>query len=269
VTVVDQPGVTVAVADGVATLTLVQPAKRNAVTYEMWLAIGDNCAALADDPSVRVLLLRGRGAHFCAGADISSFSAVEPSDYQTANLAAEEALASFPKPTIAVITGSCIGGGVQLAAACDLRLADETARFGITPARLGLVYPAAAVGRVIDLIGPSMTKHLLYSAEIVSADRALRVGLIDELHRDDTLGERLVDLLDLLAHKRSLLTQMAAKEMVNSYVVRGHIPTEVRHRWAATLAASTELAEGVAAFGERRDPSFTWTPPRSGPASRP
>ncbi len=174
--------ITLGVADGIATLTLRRPAKRNAVTYEMWLAIAGHCRALATDPSVRVLLVRGQGAHFCAGADIAGLADADQAQYQLANAAADEALASFPKPSIAVITGACVGGGTELAVACDLRLADTTARFGITPARLGLVYPAPAVARVVRLIGPSAAKHLLYSAELIDADRALRVGLADELH---------------------------------------------------------------------------------------
>ena len=174
--------VAVSVDDGIATLTLRRPAKRNAVTYDMWLAIAEHCRALARDPSVRVLLVRGEGAHFCAGADIAGLADADQAQYQAANAAADEALASFPKPTIAVITGACVGGGTELAVACDLRIADATARFGITPARLGLVYPAPAVARVVRLIGPSPAKHLLYSAELIDAERALRIGLIDELH---------------------------------------------------------------------------------------
>ena len=174
--------VSVSVDDGIATLLLRRPAKRNAVTYDMWLAIAEHCRALARDPSVRVLLVRGEGAHFCAGADIAGLADTDQAQYQRDNAAADEALASFPKPTIAVITGACVGGGTELAVACDLRIADATARFGITPARLGLVYPAPAVARVVRLIGPSLAKHLLYSAELIDGERALRIGLIDELH---------------------------------------------------------------------------------------
>ena len=97
---------------------------------------------------------------------------------------------AFPKPSIAVITGACVGGGTEIAVACDLRLADTTSRFGITPARLGIVYPASATARVVRLIGPSATKHLLFSAELIDVDRALRIGLVDEVHDPAQLDDR-------------------------------------------------------------------------------
>ncbi len=257
--------VAVSVDDGIATLTLRRPAKRNAVTYDMWLAIAGHCRALARDPSVRVLLVRGEGAHFCAGADIAGLADADQAQYQAANAAADEALASFPKPTIAVITGACVGGGTELAVACDLRIADATARFGITPARLGLVYPAPAVARVVRLIGPSPAKHLLYSAELIDGERALRIGLIDELHPPGALSDRVAGLAALLARRRSLLTQMASKEMVNAAAEQGSVPADVAARWVAAAAASSDPAEGIASFLQRRDPSFDWTPDVSGP----
>src|SRR5262249_14297450 len=141
---------------------------------------------LADDPSVRVLVVRGAADHFSAGADIGELAALtDPAAgaaYREANRIAEEALATFPKPSIAQVQGFCIGGGGEIAAACDLRLAEGGARFGITPARLGIVYPPFALERVVKLIGGAAAKHLLYSAELIAADRALRIGLVDEVH---------------------------------------------------------------------------------------
>jgi enoyl-CoA hydratase/carnithine racemase len=230
----------------------------------MWMAIAEHCHALARDSTVRLLVVRGQGEHFCAGADITGLAAADPREYQRANVAADQALASFPKPTIAVITGACVGGGTELAVACDLRIADTTARFGITPARLGLIYPAQAVARVVRLIGPSPAKHLLYSAELIDAQRALRVGLIDEMHPPEQLGDRVTQLADRLARRRSLLTLMASKEMVDAVAEHGTIPPEVVTRWTRTLAESSDPAEGIASFLERRDPSFAWTPDEPG-----
>lgn len=255
------PGeIAVTISHGIATLSLNRQAKRNAVTYDMWLAIAEHCGALASDPAVRLLVVRGEGDHFCAGADIAGLAHADPRAYQRANAAADQALASFPKPTIAVITGSCVGGGTELAAACDVRIADTTARFGITPARLGLLYPAHAVTRIVQLIGPSAAKHLLYSAELIDAERALRVGLIDELHPPGELGERVTQLTGRLARTRSLLTQMASKEMIDAVTAHGAVPADVVTRWTRALAGSNDRAEGIAAFLERRDPSFSWTP---------
>jgi enoyl-CoA hydratase/carnithine racemase len=249
----------VSTAEGVATLWINRPDKRNAITYAMWRGIADFCRRLATDPTVRVLVVRGVGDHFSAGADISGLGEPAPADYRDANEAAHEALATFAKPTVAFITGACVGGGAQIAIACDLRVADSTSRFGITPSRLGIVYPAFAVERTVRLIGPSSTKHLLYSAEIIDAERALRIGLIDEVHEPGAAIQRLAELTSLLAHQRSLVTQMSSKEMVDSVVGTGPVSLEIERRWAAKPGAAADRAEGVAAFLERRAPRFTWT----------
>jgi enoyl-CoA hydratase/carnithine racemase len=243
---------------GVATLRLDRAEKRNAVNHEMWEAIGGYCQRLASDADVRVLVVRGVGDHFCAGADIGGLSRAN-TDYGEANRAAEASLAAFPKPTIAFIRGSCVGGGVQIATACDLRLADRTARFGITPARLGLVYPTGALQRVVALIGPAATKHLLFSAELIDAERALRIGLVDEVHEPDEAEARLLAFTRLLAEERSLLTQEASKAMIDAIVATGRVGDELVARWSAELAASDDVDEGVSAFLERRVPRFTWT----------
>lgn len=257
-------GLRVEVADGVATLWLDRPAKRNAVTYDMWVGIAEHCERLAGDDAVRLLVVRGAGDHFCAGADIAGMGDVSGGDYKRANEAADAALAAFPKPSIAVITGACVGGGTEIAVACDLRLADASSRFGITPARLGIVYPASATARVVRLIGPSATKHLLFSAELIDSERALRVGLVDELLEPTALHERVRELTVLMASERSLLTQMASKEIVDALSSDAGLDAEVERRWSREVAASADPVEGVAAFVERRSPAFTWTPSRDG-----
>ncbi|MFK7919200.1 MAG: enoyl-CoA hydratase/isomerase family protein [Ilumatobacter sp.] len=248
------------VDNAVATLTLNRPEKRNAVTYDMWLAIAQHCAAFAADDSVRLLVVAGEGGHFCAGADVAGMANVSAADYAGANLAADVALTSFPKPSIAAISGSCVGGGAQIATACDIRIADTTSRFGITPARLGILYPAPAIARTVGMIGPSATKHLLYSAEIVDADRALRVGLVDELLAPAAAAERLEELSLLLASQRSLLTQMASKQMVDEAAEHGSISDATVAYWDHAAADSPDAREGIAAFIEKRPPRFTWTP---------
>jgi enoyl-CoA hydratase/carnithine racemase len=247
------------VQDRVATLWLNRPQKRNAVTYEMWQAIADKCAALADDQSVRLLVVRGKGGHFCAGADISGLSGSVAEDYGRVNQSAEAALSSFPKPTIAFVDGVCVGGGVEIAVACDLRIADSTARFGITPARLGIVYPAFAVERVVRLIGSSAAKHLLFSAELIDAHRAHQIGLADEVHDPEAAPIRLAEFTRLLANERSALTQQASKAMIDAVSHEGRVDPELAAVWNAELAASTERQEGVTAFFERRTPRFTWS----------
>ena len=250
-------------AESVATIWLNRAEKRNAMSHEMWTALAESCHELARDHSVRVLVVRGVGGHFCAGADIGGFTGGMSSDYQSQNREAEETLAAFPRPTIAFITGSCVGGGVQIAGACDLRFADTSAKFGITPARLGIAYPTYALERAVRLVGPSAAKHLLFSAELIDADRALRIGLIDELLETDVAIERLEAFTSLLANERSLLTQIISKEMVNEVAASGGVSAQTIERWALVLASNTDMPEGVAAFAERRSPNFVWTPEES------
>lgn len=248
----------------IASLVLDRPEKRNAVTRTMWERIPTVLGELAGDPEARVLVVRGAGDHFCAGADISEFGerlgGEDGGRYAQLNREAEEAIAAFPKPTVAVVRGACVGGGCQIAVACDLRLADTTARFGVTPARLGIVYPAEAIERLTRLIGPSGAKWLLYTAELVGADHALRIGLVDALHDPAELDTAANDLCRVLA-SRSLLTQRASKEMVDAVTTSGHVPDELARFWTREVAEGGDVAEGVAAFLERREPDFPWTHP--------
>ncbi|MEQ1699640.1 MAG: enoyl-CoA hydratase-related protein [Ilumatobacteraceae bacterium] len=250
---------TVAVDGAVGTITLDRSEKRNAVTYDMWVALGEACRALAADTRVRVIVLRGAGQHFCAGADITELLAVRapgtPS-FMDANMAAEHALAGLPKPVVAVVQGDCIGGGAALAIDCDLRLAVEGSRFGITPAKLGIVYPPASLERAVRLLGPA-AKRLLYTGDLIDADEALRIGLVDELLAADAVEARLSELCATLA-QRSLLTQAATKAMIAEITEHGVVSADLAESWAREVTVSGEMAEGVAAFTERRSPAFPW-----------
>ncbi|MFI5958625.1 enoyl-CoA hydratase/isomerase family protein [Cryptosporangium sp. NPDC051539] len=238
------------VDDGVATVVLDNPAKRNAMTTDMWTAIPPLLDSLAVDPGVRVVVVTGAGDVFSAGADISTLTGLVPGVPSPAAVA-EDALAAFGKPVVAAIRGWCVGGGCQVSVACDLRIAEEGARFGITPAKIGVVYPAATTARLVDLVGPSTAKFLLYTGDFIGAERALRVGLIDELVPVGALDARVAELARTLV-SRSQLTQYAAKDLISAAT------TERQTRWEE--AGRAELAEGVAAFTERREPKFPWRP---------
>lgn len=247
-----------AVVDGaVATLTLERPDKRNAVTMAMWAAIEAEVTALASRSDVRLLLVRGSGEHFCAGADISELTNGPGGEYARVNWAAEEALAGFPGPTVAVVKGNCIGGGVSIATACDLRIASDDATFGVTPAKLGIVYPTNAIERLVRLVGGSTTKHLMYTGEIVDAARALRTGLIDEVHSADRLEGRVAELVQTLL-ERSSLTQAATKAMVEEIVRDGRVKPATTRHWEDEMERSGEVREGVAAFLAKRAPRWPW-----------
>jgi enoyl-CoA hydratase/carnithine racemase len=261
----------------VATLWLDRPAKRNAVTRAMWAGLPQVLDDLAMDAGVRVVVVRGVEGTFSAGADVGELReqldagvaadaalAAEgaggpdgDASIQELSQAAEEALARFPKPTVAFVQGACVGGGCMIAVACDLRVADTTARFGVTPARLGLVYPSSAVERLVHLVGPSASKWLIYTGDLVDVNWAQRNGLVDAVHPPDRAEAAVTALVTTLA-ARSLLTQRAAKEMVAAVLEHGMIDEVMAQRWATEARKGPDAAEGVAAFLERRPPRFTW-----------
>ncbi|MFK4144983.1 enoyl-CoA hydratase/isomerase family protein [Streptomyces sp. NPDC004065] len=243
------------VTDAVATVVVHHPAKRNAMTARMWRQLPPLLAGLAADPRVRALVLTGAGGTFCAGADIST---LRGSSQEAQHLAvrAEEALAAFPKPTLAAVRGHCVGGGAQLAAACDLRFAEAGALFGVTPAKLGIVYPASSTRRLVSLVGPATAKYLLFSGELIDTERALRTGLVDEVLPEGELGKRVAEFTRVLV-SRSQLTQAAAKEFAGGRADR-------EAHWAEQARGSGDTQEGVTAFLERRPPRFTWTVPATG-----
>lgn len=244
-----------------AVLTIDRPEKRNAMTAGMWAALPEVLAGPAADPAVRVLVVTGAGPSFCAGADIAGLlggaDPVDPmADLRAHNLAAQAALRDFPKPTIAMIRGHCIGGGVEIAAACDLRFADPTSVFGVTPAKVGIVYPPSSTKALIDLVGPATTKYLLFSGELVDAATALRTGLVDRLVDAGDLAAEVRRFTEVLA-ARSALTQRATKEVVAALTSGADAEAAVAPWYRETISRG-ELTEGVSAFAERRPPRFGW-----------
>lgn len=251
--------------DGVAVLTIDRPGKRNALTRAMWAALPELLRRLAEEPALRVLLVTGAGGDFSAGADIGELSAIyaEPgaaAAFHAVNVLAEEALAAFPHPTVAVLRGACVGGGCQLAVACDLRFASSDARLGITPAKLGIVYPAAPTVRLVRLLGPARAKYLLYSGELVTAATALEYGLVEVV--DDAVETRALAFARTLA-ARSGQTQGAVKAVVAAELAGGDPQAAVaawekasRGGGADGGGAASDAVEGLAAFLERRQPRF-------------
>lgn len=179
-------------ASAIAELVLNRPDKRNALSIDMWAAIPELIQRVEDNPGIKVLIIHGGDAGaFAAGADISEFATIYATEASAqasgATIAAAlNAVETCPKPTIAAIDGACVGGGVSLAMACDLRIASTASKFGITPAKLGLVYPAGDTRRLLSAIGPGAAKDLLFTGRIFGADEALRLRLIDRLVEDES-----------------------------------------------------------------------------------
>ncbi len=250
-------GLECVVRDGVATVTIDNPAKRNAMTAQMWRDMPELLESLAKDPAVRVLVLTGAGEDFCAGADISELADINRSGDANLSSRAENTLAGFPKPTVAAIRGFCVGGGCQLAAACDVRFAEEGSRFAITPAKIGIVYPPTAIERLVGLVGPASAKYLLYSADLVPAGHALRIGFVEEVVEDldARVGAYVATLLS-----RSQFSLEAAKDIIGG-IVDGSLSEERLDDWMRGSVDGADAAEGIAAFLERRPARFTWVRP--------
>ncbi|MFC4564461.1 enoyl-CoA hydratase/isomerase family protein [Nocardiopsis mangrovi] len=244
------------VAGGVATITIDNPATRNAMTAEMYRAIPPLFAEVAADPAVRVAVLTGAGGTFCSGADIGQLDRIGHGENDLPTLA-EEAIAACPKPVIAAIRGHCYGGGCQLAAACDLRIAADDARFAITPAKLGVVYPVSALRRLVRLAGAARVKYLVYTADAIDAERALREGFYTEVVPGAALAERVAGLTAVIG-SRSQFTVHATKDILDRIDGGALTPERVAH-WRSAMWAAGDLDEGVAAFEERRAPGFPWT----------
>ncbi len=244
--------------DRIATLWLNRPELRNAVSLEMWESLRTHCDSLRERDALRCVVVRGRGGHFSAGADIASLGRSlaadhEGSRYRSVNAAAEEALSTLACPTIAVIEGFCVGGGVQIAAACDLRLAHHHARFGVTPARLGIAYPAGAISRLVDIVGTARAREILMLADIVDAPTAAAWGLLTSISEDvDVELERVLSTV----LSRSSFSQRAAKAVLNALSTNANITAVGRDYELASLE-HPDLTEGLAAFGEKREPRFT------------
>lgn len=245
---------------GLGRIVIDNPGRHNALSLAMWEAIPDAVAALEADADVRVIIVTGSGSGaFASGADISEFDVVRrdattSKTYEAANAAAFAALRRAEKPTIAVIRRFCMGGGIGLAAACDIRIASEDTAFAIPAARLGLAYPAEAVADVVALIGPSRTKDLFFTAKRIDAATALRIGLVDDVVPDEDLESAATAYVARVA-ALAPLTQRAVKAAINAASGNGADWDRARSL-AEACFDSADYAEGRAAFREKREPVF-------------
>jgi enoyl-CoA hydratase len=248
----------------VATLVINRPRKRNAITYEMWQAIPDLVREAEEDTGVKVLLVRGADASaFSAGADIGEFEARRSDSesariYNEATHEAERALDSMQKPTIAMVQGPCIGGGCGVALACDLRISDTSGRFGITPAKLGLVYSLSATKQLVDLVGPAKSKYILFSGRQVDARRAYEIGLVDQLYEPEEVEEQTWELAEELC-SRAQFSVRSTKHIIR-LILSGQAEDDEETVSLRNGSFDTEdYQEGVRAFLDKRPPNFTYS----------
>ena len=246
----------------VGTIMLSNPAKYNAMSFEMWNGLPKALEAFDGDPEVRVIVMEGEGEKaFVSGSDISQFES-ERTGYEATkryNTAVEEAhLAAgrCSKPVIAKIRGICIGGGVGLAASCDVRLCADDARFRIPAARIGIGYPTEGIGRLLPLLGPQGAMDVLFSARYFTAFEALRMGLVAQVFPALEFAAQADAWISLVA-QNAPLTLRAIKLATQDMLARpGAAPGQEVIAAIAACFASNDYREGISAFGEKRVPKF-------------
>lgn len=247
---------------GVGFVTFNQPEKRNAMSMEMWLGLAEILTEFEEDNSISCVVMTGSGDKaFVSGADISQFeknrnSAETQKEYDRVTGVGRDRLNNFSKPIIAKIRGFCMGGGLALAMATDLRIASPDSQFGIPAARLSIAYAPDAVRRLIDLVGPSHARMILYTARRIDAKEAERIGLINHCVPLEDLDRTVMEIARSIAENAPLSVR-ASKLTINEM-----LKDESRRDMAAirdigdTCFNSADFKEGRTAFMEKRRPKF-------------
>ena len=249
------------ITNGIATLSLNRPEKKNALTLDMWKKIPVILHELEENSNVKVLIVKGIDDRaFSAGADISEFAEVRSSSnqskiYDQFVTAAGDALQALPKPTIALVQRHCIGGACEIALACDLRFSSENGIFGITPAKLGIVYGLPQTKRLVDVVGPSRAKDILFSGRFLDAQEAYEIGLVDRVYKDEEIIEKTYEYAKLLT-QRSQVTIQGVKKIIGNLLISENGREKESVEIVEHSYDSEDYREGVQAFLEKRQPKF-------------
>lgn len=246
----------------VAIVTLDRPDKHNALSLASWTRLATIFTQLASQPNLRAVVVRGGAKVFGAGADIAEFPQVRLTAehaiaYNETIARALTAVADLPVPVVAMVRGLAVGGGCELAAACDLRVSSDRSRYGIPIGRLGVTLGYVEAKAIARLIGVGNLKRLLFEGELLDAAEAHRIGLVEYVVDDAELEGRTAKLI-ATAVSNAAVTMRAAK-LVADMCERSLTPRDTEQLVRATVEAyqGEDLKEGVAAFSERRQPVFT------------
>ncbi len=256
----------------VATLWLNRPEKRNAMSADMWEDIPIAMADLDADDSVRVVVLAARGPAFTVGIDIELLASLQPSAESQARAnkmlyrkikemqLTASCFADSPKPVIAAIHGYCLGAGMDLITACDLRVASSDAVFSVRETRMGLVADIGTLQRLPAIVGPAHTTDLAFTGRDIDAEHALRIGLVGEVRPDQgTALDAATELADLIASNSPLVLEGVKRALAANQGRTVEEALDHVAQWNATYLMSNDLMEAVTAFFEKRPPDFTGT----------
>jgi len=245
----------------IATVTLNNPAKRNALSLAAWHVLGDVVTTLDADLSLRCIVYRGAGdAAFAAGADISEFpekrsNAEQALEYGEATDKALNLLLACRHPSIAMIRGACTGGGLEIAACCDMRIASETSRFGVPIKRIGHAFASAEMKPLLDLVGKALVLEMLLEGQILGAEAALQRGLVNRVVADADLESEVLATAERIASGAPLAARMT-KKVLNRLLNDPSPFTDAEIRESYTPCDSEDYREGYETFLAKRTPVF-------------
>jgi enoyl-CoA hydratase/carnithine racemase len=248
---------------GVGYLIFNNPERHNAVSLEMWEAATAYLDDFAKDNAIRVVVLTGAGGKaFVSGADISKFESERSSKeavdrYNMAVDKANTAVYEFLKPTIAMIRGYCIGGGVGLALCCDLRICSDTSKFGVPAAKLGLGYGYKGIKKLVDLVGPSFAKEIFFTARQFTAQEALQMGLVNRVLPEGELENFVKDYASTISDNAPLTVNSVKYIVGEALKSEGDRNLDRCAELVAQCFASSDYIEGRKAFMDKRKPQFT------------
>lgn len=247
----------------VGRLLIDSPSRMNAMSFSMWGDLLRGVEELAADDAIRVIIVAGAGSRaFCAGGDISEFDTLRSGaegmrSYDAAGKAAMSALRNVAKPTVAMIHGYCLGGGLALALQCDLRYASHSSRFGIPAAKRGVAYDFAGTEHLVGLVGPAAAKEILFTARQYSGREACEIGLVNRTVPDEDLARTVEDVATAMA-RNAPLSIRASKLMIAAAMLPAHQRDPDSYVAAEQLCLnSRDYEEATRSFMEKREAIFT------------
>ncbi|MEK5215553.1 enoyl-CoA hydratase/isomerase family protein [Psychrobacillus sp. FSL H8-0487] len=249
-------------SESIATVVFNRSDKKNSFSLAMFKQLGELLTELEKDSKVKLLILKGVDeTAFSSGADITEFlenrfSAQKAKDYNDATLESIEKLYRFPKPTIALIKTLAIGGGLELANSCDFRFASSGSKLGITAANIGIIYNLVSTKRLVNLIGLTKAKELLYTAKLITAEEGKEIGLVDYIYPLGEIEEKCLEFARQIIRKSSVANN-GIKQVIQAIIDGDNEETEEIEKLILESFSSDDYKEGIEAFLEKRKPNFS------------